>query len=129
MNFVSMLLQTFIALGLVCGVALLVFRFVLPRLQTLNTGRSMVRVVDRIGLESRRSLYVVHVGGKWLLLAASEAGVQLVSELDSASAEEAAAQLEHARHQRKSLEQFAGNTFAEQLARTFTKLINLHHRH
>ena len=49
----------------------------------------MVRVVDRVGLDARKSLYVVEVAGRWLLVASSESGVQLLSELDARSAEEA----------------------------------------
>ena len=88
-NFFLMLLQTVVALGLVCGLAYVIFRWVLPRLAVTRSAGGMVRVVDRVGLDARKSLYVVEVAGRWLLVAASESGVQLLSELDARSAEEA----------------------------------------
>lgn len=90
MSFVLMLLQTLLMLGFVCGLAYALFRWVLPRLQTTNSSNSMVRIVDRTGLDARKSLFVIEVAGRWLLVASSEAGVQLVSELDAKSAEDAA---------------------------------------
>jgi flagellar biosynthetic protein FliO len=86
LNFLWMLVQTVFALGLVCGLAYLIFRVILPRLAVNYGSSNMVRVVDRIGLDARKSLYVIEVAGKWMLVAASESGVQLISELDAASA-------------------------------------------
>lgn len=94
MTFFLMLLQTLIALALVCGLAYAFFRWVMPRLLTLNAGRRMVRVVDRLPLDARRSLYVVEVAGQWFLVGASEAGVHLVSELDGEAAAAAARSLD-----------------------------------
>ena len=81
-----MLVQTIFALLLVCGLAYLIFRVILPRLAVSYGAHNMVRVVDRIGLEARRSLYVVEVAGKWLLVASSESGMQLICELDAEAA-------------------------------------------
>ena len=88
LTFFWMLLQTVIALAFVCGLAYLIFRVILPRLSTNYGGNSMIRIVDRAGLEARKTLYVVEVAGKWLLVSASEEGVQLVSELDPVAASE-----------------------------------------
>lgn len=112
-----MLMNTLFALLLVCGLAILVFRVLLPRLQAVQTSRSMVRVVDRVGLDARKSLYVIEVGGQWLLVGASEAGVNLVSELDAASAEEAAERLTRLRAERQNFGAKAGESFADTLAR------------
>lgn len=81
-SFVLMLLETLLALALVCGLAYAIFRW-LPRLQVARSANSMIRVVDRVGLDARKSLFVIEVGGRWLLVAASESGVQLLSELDA----------------------------------------------
>ena len=91
LSFLWMLIQTIFALALVCGLAYLIFRVLLPRLTIGSAAgaNNMVRVVDRIGLEARKSLYVVEVAGRWLLVAVSESGVQLVSELDADAAREA----------------------------------------
>lgn len=117
MNFFTMLLETLLALGLVCGLAYLVFRLVLPRLTTIRSANSMVRVVDRVGLDPRKSLYVVEVAGRWLLIGASEAGVHLVSELDAQSAEEAAEELER----RRTTPSPSVQAFADRLSRLMNK--------
>ena len=85
-----MFVQTIFALGFVCLLAYVVLRVVLPRLNVATAGKSMVNVIDRTQLEPRRSLYVVEVTGRWLLIAASEGGVQLISELDAEKAEQEA---------------------------------------
>jgi flagellar protein FliO/FliZ len=121
MNFFTMLLETLLALGLVCGLAYLVFRLVLPRLNTVRSANSMVRVVDRVGLDPRKSLYVVEVAGRWLLIGASEAGVHLVSELDAQSAEEAAEELERRRSAPSPSVEAARRAFSERLARLMNK--------
>jgi flagellar protein FliO/FliZ len=117
MNFFTMLLETMLALGLVCGLAYLVFRLALPRLNTIRSANSMVRVVDRVGLDPRKSLYVVEVAGRWLLIGASEAGVHLVSELDAKTAEEASEELERRRAAPSPTVEAARRAFADRLAR------------
>jgi flagellar biogenesis protein FliO len=84
-----MLVQTLVALGLVCGLAYVIFRVVLPRLAVGYGTSNMVRVVDRIGLDARKQLYVIEVAGKWMLVAASESGVQFIAELDAEAAAKA----------------------------------------
>lgn len=121
MNFFTMLLETLLALGLVCGLAYLVFRLMLPRLTTIRASNSMVRVVDRVGLDARKSLYVVEVAGRWLLIGASEAGVHLVSELDAQSAEEAAEELERRRATPSPSVEAARRAFADRLARLMNR--------
>jgi flagellar protein FliO/FliZ len=85
-----MFVQTILALGFVCLLAYVVLRVVLPRLNVRTGGKSMVNVIDRTPLDQRRSLYVVEVTGRWLLIASSEGGVQLISELDAEKAEQEA---------------------------------------
>jgi len=117
-GFVLMLLQTLFVLGLVCGIAYLVFRWALPRLAAVRSANSMVRVVDVVGLDARKRLYVIEVAGRWMLVASSESGVQMVSELDAGAAEEAALALERARQQNwKNFGASARATFAGRLAR------------
>src|SRR6187397_3155261 len=85
-----MFVQTIMALGFVCLLAYVVLRIVLPRLNVATAGKGMVNVIDRTQLDQRRSLYVVEVTGRWLLIASSEGGVQLISELDAEKAEQEA---------------------------------------
>lgn len=120
-NFFLMLLQTLVALGLVCGLAYAVFRWVLPRLNAVRPAGGMVRVVERVGLDARKSLYVVEVTGRWLLISASEAGVHLVSELDARTAEEAAGEVERLRPSFGSDVAAVRGAFADRLARVLNK--------
>ena len=89
-----MLIQTAIALGLVCGLAILIFRYILPKLNVVSFNKSIVRVVDGTSLDARKRLMVVEVAGKYLLLASSESGVQLITELDGETVEQSVARLE-----------------------------------
>ncbi len=79
----DLLITSLIVLGGVCVAAFLAVRF-LGRL--LATGRSrgahLLDVVARVPLEPRRSLYVVDVAGKTLLVGTSEMGLSVLSELD-----------------------------------------------
>jgi flagellar biogenesis protein FliO len=65
-----------------CVVAFVVVRLLRRGLEGRAVGDQVVTVVARVPLEPRRSLYVVRVGGKTLLLGASEMGLGLVTELD-----------------------------------------------
>lgn len=89
LNFIWMLFQTLLALAFVCGLAYLIFRVLLPRFTSNFGANNMMRVVDRIGLDTRKSLYIIEVTGRWFLVAASEGGVQMISELDAKTASEA----------------------------------------
>ncbi len=88
-----LLVQTAIALALVCGLAILIFRYILPRLNVVSFNKSIVHVVDGTSLDARKRLIVVEVAGKYMLLASSESGVQLVSELDADAVEKAVAEM------------------------------------
>ncbi|MCS7080003.1 MAG: flagellar biosynthetic protein FliO [Chloracidobacterium sp.] len=92
------LLQTLAALGIVCAVAYVTLRVILPKLGGLGLRRSagLVHVVDALPLEPRRTLYVIEVNGKYLLVGASEAGLQIIETLDAAAVEQALAARETA---------------------------------
>ncbi len=108
-----MLLQTAIALGLVCGLAVLVFRYILPKLNVVSFNKSIVRIVDGASLDARKRLIVVEVAGKYLLLALSESGVQMVSELDGETVEQAVARLEEINKQSNPQFKKASDSFAQ----------------
>jgi flagellar protein FliO/FliZ len=93
LDIVWLLVQTAIALGIVCGLAILIFRYILPRLNVVSLNKSIVNVVDGTSLDARKRLIIVEVAGKYMLLALSESGVQLVSELDGAAVEKAVAEM------------------------------------
>jgi flagellar protein FliO/FliZ len=78
------LAQTLVALAAVCALAWWVLRWAARR----GVGRSpagVITVVDRVALDPRRTLFVVRVAGKALLLGGGDAGLAVLSELDPAA--------------------------------------------
>ncbi|HEX8284498.1 MAG TPA: flagellar biosynthetic protein FliO [Pyrinomonadaceae bacterium] len=123
-GFFLMLLQTLLVLGFVCGLAYLIFRWVLPRLSAARSARGMVRIVDVVGLDARKRLYVIEVAGHWLLVAASEAGVHLVRELDAAAAAESALEGERAAEKAQIAWKGFGSTARAAFADRLSRLMN-----
>lgn len=78
----EMLVGSLLVLGLVCLVAWLVVRIGTRRFWSPRGG-GVLEVVARVPLEPRRSLYVVEVAGKTLLVGTSEMGLSVLSELDA----------------------------------------------
>lgn len=80
-----MLVTSLLVLGIVCVVAFVAVRLLGRVLATGRTrGAHLLDVVARVPLEPRRSLYVVEVAGKTLLVGTSEMGLSVLSELDAA---------------------------------------------
>jgi flagellar protein FliO/FliZ len=79
----DLLVTSLLVLAAVCVAAFVAVR-VLGR--WLSTGRArgahLLDVIARVPLEPRRSLYVVDVAGKTLLVGTSEMGLSVLSELD-----------------------------------------------
>ena len=93
LNFVGLLFQTITGLIAVCGLAYVIFRVILPRLQFGQNSSGMIRIVERVGIDAKRSLMVVEVAGKWLLVGVSENGIHLVGELNETEAMSSEAQI------------------------------------
>ena len=82
----EMLVSSLLVLAVVCVVAWLVVRYGgrwIGGARGLGAG-GLMTVVARVPLEPRRSLYVVEVAGKTLLVGTSEMGLSVLSELDGA---------------------------------------------
>lgn len=77
----ALALTTLVVLVAVCVVVLLVARYAGRWLGTRGDDGGVVRVRARVPLEPRRSLYVIEVGGRTLLLGSSEGGVTMLTEL------------------------------------------------
>jgi flagellar protein FliO/FliZ len=80
----DLLVTSLVVLGGVCVAAFVVVRMVGRLLTGRRQGAQLLDVVARLPLEPRRSLYVVEVAGKTLLVGTSEMGLSVLSELDGA---------------------------------------------
>ncbi len=79
----DLLVTSVIVLAVVCVVAFAVVKLLGRFLATGRVrGAHLLDVVARVPLEPRRSLYVVEVAGKTLLVGTSEMGLSVLSELD-----------------------------------------------
>lgn len=79
----DLLVTSLVVLVGVCIAAFVVVRVFGRFLATGRTrGAHLLDVVARVPLEPRRSLYVVEVAGKTLLVGTSEMGLSVLSELD-----------------------------------------------
>jgi flagellar biogenesis protein FliO len=72
-------------LCVIAGLAYVVLRFWLPRVAFMTKAASgPLAVTSRMTLEARKTLYVIRAGSAYLVLAASDAGVQFLTSLDAA---------------------------------------------
>jgi flagellar biogenesis protein FliO len=77
------LVQAVLALAAVCLLAVAVLGFLGRRGVGVGRSAGPVRVVQRIALEQRRTLYLVRAGDRYLLIGVSEGGGPvLLTELD-----------------------------------------------
>lgn len=82
----SMLLNMVISLAIVCILAFVLLKWGLKRLADRQTEGSDIYVLSRVAIEPRRSLLVVKVASKTLLLSSSESGISFIQELDAQDA-------------------------------------------
>ena len=81
----DLLITSLVVLMAVCIAAFVVVKLIGRFLATGRVrGAHLLDVIARIPLEPRRSLYVVEVAGKTLLVGTSEMGLSVLSELDAA---------------------------------------------
>ncbi len=80
------LLRTAVVLGLVIALAYLTLNVGLRRLLGLKGlgAPGVVRVLERVPLDQRRTLYLVEAAGEVLLVGASDGSLGLISRLDAA---------------------------------------------
>ena len=84
-DFTWLFLKTIFAMVVVLALAIIVLRYVLPKLSISRPlkGGTDIQIVDRVPLDSKRILYVLRVEGRRLLVSASEHSVSLITELES----------------------------------------------
>lgn len=90
LDFTWLFLKMIFAMIVVIALAIVILRYVVPKLGLHRgaSGRTDLRVVDRIPLDSRKSLFVLEVEGRRLLLGASDNHVGLVADLGPAQTED-----------------------------------------
>jgi flagellar biogenesis protein FliO len=79
------MLKTFLMLGVVLAIAYLTLHKGLGKLVERQTAGKRVKVVERIGLDQRRSLYLIDIDGQQMLLGASDHGVVHLRDVASKS--------------------------------------------
>jgi flagellar protein FliO/FliZ len=86
-----LLLRALLALAAVCLLAYVVLRFLSKRVYGTAAGGGLMRVVARLPLEPRRSLYLVEVAGRYLLVGLGENGAPTtLAEIDAATVKQGA---------------------------------------
>lgn len=89
-DFSWLFVQMVIGLVLVLALALILFRFVLPRIglaRRLKRGAPWAALEDVIRLDARNSLYLVKILERYLVLGVSENAFSLITELSPADGE------------------------------------------
>ena len=92
-NYGTQIVQGILALFAVCLLAWVSLRLWSRRLAGgSERGRGPLRVVARLPLEPRRTLFVIDAAGKYLLVGSAEGGLAMLGELDREAVERALAQ-------------------------------------
>ncbi len=82
-SYAGYLLETFITLAVVCGLAVVV----LYGARRFGIGRASgsIRLVGQLPLDARRAIYLVRIGESVLVVGASEGGLTKLGEVPAAS--------------------------------------------
>ncbi len=103
----TLLLRTLIGLALVCGLAYLILRYILPRMKIQTPQGELIRVVEKIHLDASQTLSVIDVCGKYYLITTSPNSSNLIAELDSKKVGEAEVEINqkmlHQREEKKEI--------------------------
>jgi flagellar protein FliO/FliZ len=85
-DYTGQILQVVVALVAICIVFLIVIRWLLPRMARAAGGQGfrmgggrLVRIVDRCPLEPKRTVFLVEVAGRYMLIGSSEGSVTKIA--------------------------------------------------
>lgn len=82
-SLVGTLLRMLLVLGLVIAVIYVTLNYGLRRLMRVAPGQNgLVTVHERVGLEPKKSVYLVEAGGEYLLLGVGEREISVLTHLD-----------------------------------------------
>ncbi len=82
-DFTWLFLKMLLILGIVCVGAVLILKYGVPRTRIMQRFQQggYFQVLGRHVLEHGRSLYLVHVGKRYLVIGVADHGINLVTEL------------------------------------------------
>lgn len=83
-GFGAQLFQSVVALVAVCMTAWLVLRWIAQRGPNANRATKNLRVIERVALDPRKSIYLVEAGTRVFLVGASDQSVNALAELSRA---------------------------------------------
>ena len=87
-DFAVLFVKMLVGLVLILGLGLVFIRYVLPRTALGRRQRpGTVEILSRIPLEARKSLWIVKVVERYLLLGASDNSLNLITELSQSEGE------------------------------------------
>lgn len=86
MEYGWVLVRMIVVLAAVCGLAYALLRWGVRRLVPFDPSHSgRLEVMERVGVAPKQSLFVVRTGDQFWLVGSSEAGLELISQLDGES--------------------------------------------
>ncbi len=91
-DFTWLFLKMILVLGIVSILAVLILKYAVPHLGLMKRFQkgNYFNVLGRYQLEPRRALYLVEVGGRYLVLGVADHGVNLITEISEKEALEGA---------------------------------------
>lgn len=73
LSFGTLFLKMIIALVIVCLLAYIIMKWALPKVVNIRGGhKSIIKVIDYFRLEPKKTLYIIEVKGKYLLLGVTD---------------------------------------------------------
>lgn len=83
MSFGWLLVKTILAMALILGLAILFIKYLMPKFSNgmARSGGHMIKVLDRMPIDARRSLMIIQVENKKSVIGVSEAGFTHVMDL------------------------------------------------
>jgi flagellar biogenesis protein FliO len=91
-DFSWLFVKMVIGLVMVLGLALFLFRYVLPRTKLGRRGApTWASVEDAVRIDAHKSLYLVRILERYFVLGGGEQGLQLITELSPSEGEKIAA--------------------------------------
>ena len=91
-DFTWLFIKMLLVLGIVTVLAILILKYAVPHIGMVKRFQrgKYFRVRGRYVLEPRRSLYLIEVGGRYLVIGVADHGINLITEISAEEAEKGA---------------------------------------